>query len=190
MRRRLVHQLLSVVALIAVPDAAKRGEVLFHSRPLSCFTCHGGVHVSSAMGRGQRAAPVEFHNTGLYNLAGLLSYPAENTGLHAVTQDAKDVGKFKPPTLRNVGVTAPYMHDGSVATLEDAIDHYAAGGRTLGDGRYRGVGRGNPNKTPSIHGFTLTAGQRADLVAFLKSLTDEALLHDTRFANPWPTTQR
>ena len=80
------------------------------------------------------------------------------------------MGKFKAPTLRNIAVTAPYMHDGSVATLEDAIDHYAAGGRTIADGPYRGVGRDNPNKSPTIRGFALTAAQRADLVAFLRSL--------------------
>ena len=82
------------------------------------------------------------------------------------------------------------MHDGSVATLEDAVDHYAAGGRTIADGPYRGVGRDNPNKTRSLQGFSLTHDQRADLVAFLHSLTDEELLRDERFANPWPATRR
>ena len=169
----------------AISEAAKRGEVLFHSRPLSCFTCHGGIHFSGAMGAPRRAMAIEFHNTGLYNLRGLLSYPAENTGVFEVTRNAADVGKFKAPTLRNVAVTAPYMHDGSVATLEDAIDHYAAGGRTIATGDYAGVGRENPNKSSSIRGFALTQDQRADLIAFLQSLTDEALLRDPRFGNPW-----
>ena len=86
------------------------------------------------------------HNTGLYNLAGPLSYPAGNTGLYEVTHDPQDVGKFKAPTLRNIAVTAPYMHDGSVATLEDAIDHYAAGGRTIAEGPNRGVGKRQPQQ--------------------------------------------
>jgi hypothetical protein len=90
------------------------------------------------MGAARRAMTIEFHNTGLYNLRGRLSYPTENTGVFAVTRNAADVGKFKAPTLRNVAVTAPYMHDGSVATLEDAIDHYAAGGRTIAAGEYAG----------------------------------------------------
>jgi cytochrome c peroxidase len=170
----------------AVPEAAKRGEVLFHSRPLSCFMCHGGLHFSSSMGTGERRE-VEFHNTGLYNLAATLSYPPDNTGLYETTHVAGDVGKFKAPTLRNIAVTAPYMHDGSAATLEDVIDHYAAGGRTIADGPYRGIGHDNPNKSVSIRGFTLTAGERADLIAFLESLTDEALLRDSRFADPWTT---
>ena len=168
----------------AIPDAAKRGERLFHSRPLSCFTCHGGIHFSSAMGRGP-TADVEFHNTGLYNLSGALSYPAQNTGVFEVTRQADDVGKFKPPTLRNIAVTAPYMHDGSIATLDEVIDHYAAGGRTIATGPYRGAGRDNPNKSPTVRGFTLTSAQRSDLLAFLRSLTDQPLLEDPRFANPW-----
>ena len=78
------------------------------------------------------------------------------------------------------------MHDGSVATLEEVIDHYAAGGRSIVEGPYRGVGHDNPAKSATIGGFTLSAEQRADLVAFLESLTDESLLRDPRFANPWP----
>ncbi len=170
----------------AISDAAKRGEALFHSRPLSCFSCHGGIHFSNAMGSRERSMAIEFNNTGLYNLPGLLSYPADNTGIYALTHDPKDVGKFKAPTLRNIAITAPYMHDGSVATLEDVIAHYAAGGRTIADGPYQGVGRDNPNKAPAIDGFTLTMEQRSDLIAFLESLTDDALLRDPRFADPWP----
>ncbi len=173
----------------AIPDAAKRGEILFHSRPLSCFTCHGGVHFSGAMGRGMAPGGVEFHNTGLYNLPGLLSYPAENPGVFETTKQAGDVGKFKAPTLRNIAVTAPYMHDGSVATLEDAVSHYAAGGRTIPDGPYEGIGHDNPNKAEAVRGFTLTTEQRSDLIAFLESLTDEELLRDPRFANPWPAAR-
>lgn len=169
----------------AISDAAKRGEILFHSRPLSCFTCHGGVHFSGAMGSPRRAMQIEFHNTGLYNLRGPLSYPAENPGIFEITRNATDVGKFKAPTLRNIAVTAPYMHDGSVATLEEALDHYAAGGRTITEGPYAGAGRENPNKSVTIRGFALTSEQRSDLIAFLRSLTDDELLRDPRFSNPF-----
>jgi len=150
--------------------------------------CHGGVNFLSAMPGSRRTTmEVEFHNTGLYNLPGPLSYPEPNTGIYEMTHDPKDVGKFKPPTLRNIAVTAPYMHDGSVASLEDAIDHYAAGGRTVATGPHQGVGHDNPNKSDAIRGFPITAEQRADLVAFLQSLTDQELLRDPRFGNPWPT---
>jgi cytochrome c peroxidase len=170
----------------AISPAARRGEVLFHSRALSCFQCHGGVNFSSAMpGERHPTGEPRFLNTGLYNLAGALSYPPADTGVYQITHDVRDVGKFKPPTLRNIAVTAPYMHDGSVATLSDAIDHYAAGGRTIADGPFRGVGHDNPNKDIAVRGFTLTPDQKADLLAFLGSLTDEALLTDLRFSNPW-----
>jgi cytochrome c peroxidase len=179
----------------AIPAAARRGETLYFSQPLSCFRCHGGFSFSGAVdfdgraasaGSGPGGGEVEYHNTGLYNLAGALSYPAPNTGIFEFTHQVADVGKFKAPTLRNVAVTAPYMHDGSVPTLEDAIAHYAAGGRTIADGPMRGVGHDNPNRSPTVRGFALTPEQRDDLVAFLRSLTDEALLRDPRFANPWP----
>jgi cytochrome c peroxidase len=125
------------------------------------------------------------HNTGLYNLAGALSYPTDNTGIYESTKKPEDVGKFKPPTLRNIAVTAPYMHDGSVPTLEDVIGHYAAGGRTVADGSNKGIGHDNPNKSPVVGGFALSVEQRADLVAFLRSFTDDPLLRDVRFSNPW-----
>lgn len=176
----------------AISDAAKRGEVLFHSRALSCFQCHGGVNFSSSMSGDAHPMTMEaeFHNTGLYNLAGALSYPPSDTGIYQLTHNPKDIGKFKPPTLRNIAVTAPYMHDGSVATLADAIEHYAAGGRTIAAGPNMGVGHDNPNKSDAIRGFTLTAGQKSDLLAFLDTLTDQALLHDSRFANPWTAARR
>jgi cytochrome c peroxidase len=171
----------------AISPAAKRGEQLSFSQPLSCFRCHNGFNFSGATdfeGRRESGEP-EFHNTGLYNLAGALSYPSPNAGVHEVTNRAEDVGKFKAPTLRNIAVTAPYMHDGSIATLEEVLDHYAAGGRTIADGPFHGVGHDNPNKSLVVRGFTLTADQKSDLVSFLNTLTDTQLLHDARWSNPW-----
>jgi cytochrome c peroxidase len=177
----------------AISAAARRGETLFFSQPLSCFRCHGGLTFSGAVdfeGRreeleSRREGHVEFHNTGLYNVADALSYPPPNTGIYEFTKKPEDVGKFKAPTLRNIAVTAPYMHDGSIATLEDVLAHYAAGGRTIASGPYQGIGHDNPNKSPSVRGFALSPEQREDLIAFLRSLTDESLLHDPRFSNPW-----
>src|SRR5690606_41101725 len=60
-----------------------------------------------------------FHNTGLYNLPAPMHYPADSAGLYAVTGNLEDVGKFRVPSLRNIALTAPYMHDGSIATLEE-----------------------------------------------------------------------
>ncbi len=168
----------------AIPEPARRGEMLFQHRALGCATCHGGVHFSDAMSA-RHDRPKMFHNTGLYNLAGRFSYPAFDTGLHMKTGHAADIGRFKAPTLRNIAVTAPYMHDGSMATLGDVIDHYADGGRTIATGPNRGAGHENPLKDEAVRGFWLTTGQRADLLAFLDTLTDTALLTDPRFANPW-----
>jgi len=112
----------------ALSPAAKRGMALFYSERLECFHCHGGLDFSDATAhRGQSVAPGKFHNTGLYNVDGEGGYPRPNTGAADVTRDTADMGRFRVPTLRNIAVTAPYMHDGSVATLEDVIDHYAAG---------------------------------------------------------------
>ena len=77
------------------------------------------------------------------------------------------------------------MHDGSIPTLEGVLDHYAAGGRAIQSGPHAGNGHDNPNKDPLIGGFTLSAQDRKDLIAFLDSLTDEEVLHDARFSNPW-----
>ena len=167
----------------AISESAKRGEIIFFSAQRGgCFQCHGGWNFSGNIRHaGDTTAQAAFFNTGLYNLTGSVSYPAPNTGVHAFTKRAEDVGRFRVPTLRNIAVTAPYMHDGSIETLEEVIDHYAAGGRTIADGEYAGVGRNNPNRAPSMRGFTLTGTDRQDLVAFLESLTDTTFLTSSAF---------
>lgn len=173
----------------ALSASAKRGEQLFFSERLECFHCHGGFNFTGTSDyQGKGFPEVEFHNTALYNLDGRGAYPADNPGIAEFTQRKEDVGKFKAPSLRNVAVTAPYMHDGSIATLDQVLDHYAAGGRTIASGAYAGVGSDNPNKSEFINGFTLTAQERRDVIAFLHSLTDSTFLTDPRFANPWRDT--
>jgi cytochrome c peroxidase len=161
----------------AISASAKRGEILFFSsEKAGCFQCHGGWNFSGSIRyEGGPETHSDFQNTGLYNLPGLMSYPPPNTGLHQHTGDPKDIGKFRVPSLRNIAVTAPYMHDGSIATLDEVIDHYAAGGRASG----------NPNKSSTVRAFRLTPEERADLIGFLKSLTDEELLKDPRWSSPW-----
>ena len=77
------------------------------------------------------------------------------------------------------------MHDGSIATLEEVLDHYIAGGRAIADGPFAGRGHDNPHKDPRMTGLHLTEQHRTDLLAFLRSLTDTELTHDQRFSNPW-----
>jgi cytochrome c peroxidase len=162
----------------ALSPAAARGMELFFSERLECFHCHGGFNFSdTTRHEGQEAVALPYHTTGLYDLDGQGSYPRKNRGLYEMTHDPADMGKFRAPSLRNIAVTAPYMHDGSIATLSEVLDHYAAGGRAR-----------NARTSIFVPGFILTAEEKADVLAFLESLTDEQFLTDPRFANPFGPT--
>ncbi|MDZ4689681.1 methanobactin export MATE transporter MbnM [Terricaulis sp.] len=175
----------------AVSDAVIRGEALFFSERLECHHCHNGLHFSdTVLHERNLLGEIAFHNTGLYNIDGRGAYPDNNTGIAEITGRLEDMGRFRAPSLRNVAVTAPYMHDGSIATLDEVLDHYAAGGRTILEGSYAGVGRDNPLKSSFVPGFDLSAQERSDLIAFLQSLTDEQFLRDPRFSNPWTEEER
>ena len=170
----------------ALSESAKRGRDIFFSEETECFHCHGGFNFSDSVAHdGTAIVEVMFHNTGLYNLGGTGAYPEDNTGLYEVTGVLSDMGRFRAPTLRNIAKTAPYFHDGSAATLEEVIEHYAAGGRTIATGPNAGVGSENPYKSEFVTGFDLTTEQKADLVAFLEALTDESFLSNPQHSNPW-----
>lgn len=167
-------------------ESARRGEALFFSEQLECFHCHNGFNFSSSTVTANTAFPERpFFNTGLYNTDGKGSYPADNTGKYQVTEDWNDMGAFRPPTLRNIELTAPYMHDGSIATLEEVLEFYAAGGRLLESGPHAGDGRLNPFKSSFVSGFDMSDQDKEDLIGFLHSLTDEEFIRDERFANPF-----
>jgi cytochrome c peroxidase len=170
----------------ALSPAARRGMELYFGERLECFHCHGGFNLTDAVVTATtRIEETPFHNTGLYNIDGMGAYPPSNTGLYEITHNPSDMGRFRAPTLRNIAVTAPYMHDGSVATLEEAIDHYAAGGRTIASGPNAGVGSASPLRSEFVRGFILDPRERADLLEFLRALTDESLLRDPRFSDPF-----
>jgi len=170
----------------AIDDSAKRGMELFFSERLECFHCHGGFNFTdSTTHANANVDRVGYHNTGLYNTDFNGAYPPDNTGLFDMTGYRRDMGRFKAPTLRNIAVTAPYMHDGSVATLDEVISNYARGGRLLESGPHAGDGRRSPFKSEFIRGFELTDAERVDLLAFLESLTDPAVLSDPAFSNPY-----
>jgi len=169
----------------AITAAAKRGEKLFNSERTECFHCHGGINFSDSIRHENSAfSEIAFHNTGLYNIDGQGGYPVPNTGINEITQEAEDMGRFKVPTLRNIALTAPYMHDGSVATLRDAIAHYQAGGRTISQGEFAGDGSQNPYKSGFIKGFEITESEIDDLIAFLISLTDEDFVTNPEYSDP------
>ena len=171
----------------ALTPAAIRGFELFNSERLECYHCHapnlgftGAFRVA-----GQQTVAFTFENDGLYNIGNTGAYPADNRGLAEFTSKPADEGKFRVPSLRNVMITAPYMHDGSMTTIDEVIDMYARGGRLIESGPYAGDGALSPNKSLFVRGFTLTAEERADLKAALDSLTDPTLATDPRFASPF-----
>jgi cytochrome c peroxidase len=170
----------------AISDAAKRGFALFNTETFECYHCHGGFAFTDHVVFADEAFPqVLFHNTGLYNIDGRGGFPAPNTGVASVNENPSDMGRFKAPTLRNIAVTAPYMHDGSIATLSEVLDHYAAGGRTIEAGPNAGIGSANPFKSNFVRGFRMTEDERADLLAFLDSLTDREFLENPAHADPF-----
>ncbi len=158
----------------AVDDAVKRGWDVFNF-PGECTYCHFNFNFSdSTYFESLTSRPQNFHNTALYNEDGQGAYPPGNEGLYNFTGEPSDMGRFKSPTLRNATVTAPYMHDGSIATLEEVIEHYELGGRV-----------DSPHADFQMKSFSLEDGERADLLAFLASLTDETFLTNPDHGNPW-----
>ena len=145
----------------AMSASAKHGLDLFYSARVGCAQCHSGLNFSGPIVyEGHPTDAALFANTGLYDLDGHGAYPAADRGLIEVTHRSADMGKFRVPTLRNVALTAPYMHDGSLSSLDEVLDHYVRGGHK------------NPRQDARIRPFVLSAAERTDLLAFLESLTD------------------
>ena len=94
-------------------------------------------------------------------------------GVADITLNPRQVGQFKSPSLRNVAVTGPYMHDGRFPTLSAVIDHYSTGGKK------------HPNKDVRIQTLNLTTSEKAALLAFLETLTDPQFLSDPKFSDPF-----
>jgi len=133
--------------------AAERGRDIFMSDRAKCFDCHFGPDFTGD----------EFKNVGLYD-----EKKYTDKGRYNVTKIKGDLGKFKVPGLRNVAMTAPYMHDGSFKTLEDVVEYYSD--------PYKFVSHPINIDTLLIKPLNLTAEEKSDLVAFLESLTDKSLI--------------
>jgi cytochrome c peroxidase len=171
----------------ALSTAARRGEALFFGEKMECYHCHGSFTFTDNIQHARLPfAERGFHNNGLYNQDGRGAYPAASPGIVEFTGDARDMGKFRTPSLRNVAVTAPYMHDGSIGTLEEVIrHHYALAGRAA-----RAGGTPSPLRSELIAGFEVSEQEIQDLMAFLHALTDTGFLRNPEHANPWPAAAR
>ncbi len=121
----------------------ERGMVLFFSDSLACASCHSGILFTSQ----------EFANNGLYK-------KYNDNGRQRLTGQDSDNGVFKTPSLRNVSKTAPYMHDGSITTLDAVLEHYASGGNQ------------HRNKSKLINGFALTSSDKKAIISFLGTLQE------------------
>lgn len=139
------------------------GYVIFNTERGDCFHCH------PADG-GRLFTDNRFHNNGLDSVF-------IDPGLFAISGNPADKGKFLTPSLRNIALTAPYMHDGRFATLEEVIEHYNHGGTPSStiDPLMKNVGKG----------LNLTPKEKADLLAFLHALTDSSFIQDKRYSSPF-----
>ena len=166
-------------------QSEKNGKQLFFSTNLKCATCHGGQNFSTSNMLEKNGDTTFYFNIGLYNLDGKGAFPEYDQGLYEHTKNKNDIGKFRVPTLRNLAFTAPYFHDGSAASLQEVIDHYASGGRKIVDGVYKGNGNTNPNKHPLINGFNISSKEKIDLIEFLLSLSDSNFIKNPIYQNPF-----
>jgi cytochrome c peroxidase len=139
----------------ALSDSARRGEALFSSPRLACASCHVPPLFTDG----------NFHNVGLDSVV-------TDSGRSRVTGLPQDVGRFKTPTLRNIAVSDPYMHDGRFYGLPEVLAHYNRGGFA------------HPNKDPRVRPLALTTRELADLTAFLHALTDDAFLELPPYMSP------
>lgn len=167
----------------ALGESARRGLVLFESDRLGCSRCHEGILLGSpARSEDEPDARPSFASTGLLWLASDGSYPWPSRGLFELSGDPADLGRHRVPSLRNVALTGPYMHDGSIEDLDGVLDHYAAGGRAmLVEPR---VPTHRVLRDPLVTGFELSPSERADLLAFLDSLTEVSVLTDPGLSDP------
>ena len=163
--------------------SARAGMGLFFSGRLNCAACHKGPQFT--LSTTIKNIDSIYINTGLYNIRNNNRYPGDDIGLAAITNREDDNGKFKIPSLRNVALTAPYMHDGSINTLDEVIEGYVNGGRMIAKGPVAGDGRINKLKDKRIRGFILSDLEKKQLIDFLYQLTDSSVLKNPAFQNPF-----
>lgn len=157
------------------------------ARGPSCASCHVVNRGPGPRGRGgpgaDRGQVALFLGRSSGN-NGLDDEIGDDAGVGAITGRDDERGLFKIPTLRNIELTAPYMHDGRFRTLEQVVEHYRRGVQPHPNLDRRLGGRGREGRRGG-RGLQVTVKQRNALISFLKTLTDEALVEDPRFSDPW-----
>ena len=140
-------------------------DMFFDADPLTpdaeCGHCHNGALLTTQL----------FFNNGIENVENLTDFP--DKGLGGVTNILFENGKFRAPTLRNISLTAPYMHDGRFQTLEEVMDHYNSGGHFA------------ENIDPLIRPLNLSEIQKANIIKFLETMTDTSYLTNPLIKNPY-----
>ncbi len=167
------------------------GAEVFNGETAECFHCHGGFNFTDTSNHNQSTQQeFAYHDNGIHSTTYYNGLSSDKRGLYDVTGLAGDVGKFKAPSLRNVGLTYPYMHDGSkTCTVANPVTQQEACAReALNDiilNNYQAGGTTPSNKDTSlIRPFALTATQRGQLIDFLMSLTDTTFTTNSSFSNP------
>lgn len=155
----------------ALTPLEREGFAVFNAKA-RCSSCHLLFQPGFSRARGEPLLLTDFgfHNLGIGYRSGRFA----DLGRYQISQTQSDVGAFRTPSLRNVALTGPYMHDGSLATLEEVVEFYDRGGRA------------NPNLSDRIRPLSLAEHEKRALVAFLRSLTDR----EHEFGRPEATTLR
>lgn len=176
----------SMISYQSKYDEALKGQ----TGPVTPTTNLAGLTAEENLGRQLFVDPAKGGCAGCHSTDLFIGRVALNNGLDATTTDkglagvtglATDEGKFKVPSLRNVALTAPYMHDGRFATLAQVIEHYNSGVKAHPalDNRLKVQGTNQPKR------LNLTAGEKAAMVAFLNTLTDNTFINDVKFSDPF-----
>ncbi len=154
---------------IYTPDE-KEGASIFFSKELGCSQCHGGVNFNMPANNSSPYADNGFYEPDSSHVTRKFS---TDQGLFELSNNPSDIGQFKIPTLRNCMVTAPYMHDGRINTMDSVISIYSKGGNK------------HVNKHPLITGFSITEREKKQLIRFLQTLTDTSYLKSEYFTDPF-----
>lgn len=174
----------------AMSASAVRGMKLFNGETAECFHCHGGFNFTDTSFHSQTVfEEIFYHNNGLHSEEYYANLNDNQKGLYEITKQKSDEGKFRAPSLRNVGLTFPYMHDGSIDCSDSNKDNKEACAReALGKvlDHYMSGGQNHPNKdTTLIREFSFTPQEKEDLIEFLMNLTDEEFITNPDFSNPF-----